>query len=182
MLDPVRRLKFRGSTNRPHHAMVSAMPSRKRSRALRGGHAAEAANHCFARNLDLPEQADFATRSGRPLVRALQNRAHAETKFACPFNGESASRRRRKNISLPFFRIRCHLSAIPARTRGASRSSRTLGWRCGGRDDVARRAMLSRTAKPCGPGIPTLMPSLQSRSAGDGGKKARSPGRARYKP
>jgi hypothetical protein len=43
---------------------------------------------------------------------------------------------------------------------------------------------VKRTAKPCGPDAPTLAFKL-SRSkllAGDGGKKARSPGRARYKP
>src|SRR6266702_1058746 len=49
-----------------------------------------------------------------------------------------------------------------------------------------------RTAKSCGPDAPTLASSLRSRvgptglrqniSAGDGGKRARSPGRARRKP
>jgi hypothetical protein len=43
--------------------------------------------------------------------------------------------------------------------RGVSRSSRTLGRRSGGRDDVAGRAATSRTTKPCGPGLPTLRPS-----------------------
>src|SRR5882724_8714832 len=52
--------------------------------------------------------------------------------------------------------------------------------------------MLQRTAKSCGPDAPTLASSLRSRvgptglrqniSAGDGGKTARSPGRARRKP
>jgi hypothetical protein len=52
--------------------------------------------------------------------------------------------------------------------------------------------MLLRTAKSCGPDAPTLASSLRSRigptglrqdiSAGDGGKRARSPGRARRKP
>jgi hypothetical protein len=52
--------------------------------------------------------------------------------------------------------------------------------------------MLLRTAKSCGPDAPTLASSLRSRvgptglrqniSAGDGGKQARSPGRARRKP
>jgi hypothetical protein len=52
--------------------------------------------------------------------------------------------------------------------------------------------MLLRTAKSCGPDAPTLVSSLRSRvgptglrqdiSAGDGGKRARSPGRARRKP
>src|SRR5882724_4371574 len=52
--------------------------------------------------------------------------------------------------------------------------------------------MLQRTAKSCGPDAPTLASSLRSRvgptglrqniSADDGGKRARSPGRARRKP
>src|SRR5882762_3222639 len=52
--------------------------------------------------------------------------------------------------------------------------------------------MLQRTAKSCGPDAPTLASSLRSCvgptglrqdiSAGDGGKQARSPGRARRKP
>src|SRR5712692_8717117 len=52
--------------------------------------------------------------------------------------------------------------------------------------------MQSRTAKSCGPDAPTLASSLrscvgptglrQNISAGDGGKRARSPGRARNKP
>jgi hypothetical protein len=54
------------------------------------------------------------------------------------------------------------------------------------------REMLQRTAKSCGPDAPTLASSLrscvgptglrQNISAGDGGKRARSPGRARHKP
>jgi hypothetical protein len=52
--------------------------------------------------------------------------------------------------------------------------------------------MLQRTAKSCGPDAPTLASSSRSRvgptglrqniSVGDGGKQARSPGRARRKP
>ena len=55
------------------------------------------------------------------------------------------------------------------------------------------REMLQRTAKSCGPDAPTLASSLaefksaqpgldKNISAGDGGKRARSPGRARRKP
>src|SRR6266481_4313494 len=54
------------------------------------------------------------------------------------------------------------------------------------------RTMLQRTAKSCGPDAPTLASSSRSRvgptglrqdvSVGDGGKQARSPGRARRKP
>ena len=44
-----------------------------------------------------------------------------------------------------------------------------------------RREM--RTAKSCGPDTPTLVSSLRKATfAGDGGKQARSPGRARRKP
>src|SRR5229473_7795806 len=52
--------------------------------------------------------------------------------------------------------------------------------------------MLLRTAKSCGPDAPTLASSSrscvgptglrQNKSADDGGKRARSPGRARHKP
>ncbi len=54
--------------------------------------------------------------------------------------------------------------------RGGSRSSRTLGTGCDGRDSVRRagqmargRMMLTRTAKSCGPGAPTLALSLRKR-------------------
>jgi len=66
-------------------------------------------------------------------------------------------------ISLSFFRNLWFTPAIPARMRGVSRSSRTLGRRCGGRDEVAGRAASSRTTKPCGPGLPTLRPSRAKR-------------------
>jgi hypothetical protein len=85
------------------------------------------------------------------------------------------------------------------------------GCGCGGRGSVLRamesqggsmrpvsdrrasgREMLQRTAKSCGPDAPTLASSLRSCvgptglrqdiSAGDGGKRARSPGRVRHKP
>jgi hypothetical protein len=77
-----------------------------------------------------------------------------------------------------------HFPALSRPTkRGVSRSSRTLGAGCDGRFGDARRAAQKRTAKSCGPGIPTLMSSLRGDDlAGDGGKKARSPGRARRKP
>jgi hypothetical protein len=60
------------------------------------------------------------------------------------------------------------------------------------RSPACRREMLQRTAKSCGPDAPTLASSSrscvgptglrQNISAGDGGKRARSPGRARHKP
>src|SRR5690242_10057782 len=42
---------------------------------------------------------------------------------------------------------------------GVSRSSRHVRRGCDGRGGFARRAMTSRTAKACGPGLPTLRPS-----------------------
>ena len=45
-----------------------------------------------------------------------------------------------------------------------------------------RRMRFNRTAKSCGPDIPTLMSSWRDILAGDGDNKARSPGRARRKP
>ena len=55
-----------------------------------------------------------------------------------------------------------------------------------GRDAVDVRcapdeSVTLRTAKSCGPDAPTLASSSRIQSAGDGGKKARSPGRARNK-
>jgi hypothetical protein len=51
----------------------------------------------------------------------------------------------------------------PASQRGVSRSSRTLGAGCGGRGRRCRRAVLTRTAKSCGPDAPTLASSLRRR-------------------
>jgi len=49
------------------------------------------------------------------------------------------------------------LCKVPPHQRGVSRSSRTLGAGCGGRFGAARRTRMRRTAKSCGPHIPTLM-------------------------
>jgi hypothetical protein len=75
-------------------------------------------------------------------------------------------------------------AAVPPGKRGGSRSSRTRGgmrWTRGLANDERRPA---RTAKSCGPGAPTLAlsPRAARAAADDGGKKARSPGRARRKP
>ncbi len=77
-----------------------------------------------------------------------------------------------------------HFPRCPASIRGAFRD-RHERWVRDAVDALAtqdgRRS--KRTAKSCGPGIPTLMSSLRGDDlAGDGGKKARSPGRVRRKP
>jgi hypothetical protein len=90
-----------------------------------------------------------------------------------------------ENISLPS-RLKSSAYLPPSRpTRGAFRD-RHGRWVRDTMDAMARadgRRML-RTAKPSGPDAPTLaFKSLRSKLLrGDGGKKARSPGRARSKP
>src|SRR5579863_2200345 len=89
-----------------------------------------------------------------------------------------------KNISV-FQKRKSDVYPAPSRTpqEGRCASSRTLGAGCGGRGSTRDECVCPRTAKSCGPDIPTLMSSSQGDDlAGDGGKKARSPGRARYKP
>jgi hypothetical protein len=56
---------------------------------------------------------------------------------------------------------------------------------CDGRSGAQDEARWKRTAKPCGPDAPTLafkLVMMLSHHTGDGGNKARSPGRARSKP
>jgi hypothetical protein len=115
-----------------------------------------------------------------------------------------------KNISLsPSGKSSLQIRAIPPHKRGVGhRHERGEG--CGGRGSVLRatgsqggsmrpvsdhqasgREMLQRTAKSCGPDAPMLASSSrscvgptglrQNISAGDGGKRARSPRRARNK-
>ena len=76
-----------------------------------------------------------------------------------------------------------HILRHPVPHRGAARDRHERGAGCGGRGCVARRAALTRTAKSCGPDTPTLVSSSCGAIRGsDGGKKARSPRRARRKP
>ena len=75
-----------------------------------------------------------------------------------------------------------------------ARRDRRAGWRkARERSTASGRGMLQRTAKSCGPDAPTLAsssrrqvgPTRRGQSLnplGDGGKRARSPGRARRKP
>jgi len=74
---------------------------------------------------------------------------------------------------------RFSLRRLALSERGASRSSRTLGAGCGGRFGVARRTMLIADGKAVWSWRPDAGVKLAERSASDGGKKARSPRRAR---
>ena len=63
--------------------------------------------------------------------------------------------------------------AVPSRTakRGTSRSSRNVERDAMDADGAARRAVLSRTAKSCGSGAPTLAPSSWTNSRATGARK-----------
>ena len=94
----------------------------------------------------------------------------------------------RKNILI--FRIHksVYISRHPASQEGRFAVVTDVG--CGMRwtrqrrsaNTLRGRAALMRTAKSCGPDAPTLASSLRIQFAGDGGKQARSPGRARRNP
>jgi hypothetical protein len=86
----------------------------------------------------------------------------------------------RKNILIFRRNKSVHIAAVPSH-RGAARDRHERGTGCGGRRRCWRREYLMRTAKSCGPDAPTLASSLRSYPRNDGGKKARSPGRARSK-
>src|SRR5205809_5712246 len=82
--------------------------------------------------------------------------------------------------------IRIITSPIPAHTRGVSRSSRCVGPECGGRFGVRRFLTPDENAKAYGEVVWSWRRDagvkLVESSASDGGKQARSPGRARSKP
>src|SRR6476661_10910490 len=88
-----------------------------------------------------------------------------------------------KNIPLPpLGKSALQLPPSRAHKRGASRSSRTLGTGCGGRgragDERRARGRRSRVVL-----TPRRWRQVGgNNSADDGGKRARSPGRARSKP
>jgi hypothetical protein len=106
----------------------------------------------------------------------------------CPVLTEKFSRfARRANlpqsaalISTPNQRHNLH---YPAPTEGRFAIVTNVGRDAVDADGADDERRNRRTAKSCGPDAPTLASSLREATfAGDGGKKARSPGRARYKP
>jgi hypothetical protein len=106
----------------------------------------------------------------------------------CPVLTEKISRfARRANlpqsaalISTPNQRHNLH---YPAPTEGRFAIVTNVGRDAVDADGADDERRNRRTAKSCGPDAPTLASSLREATfAGDGGKKARSPGRARYKP
>ena len=82
-----------------------------------------------------------------------------------------------KNISLQFFRNMCFRRAIPSRCRGTyARSSRYVRRGCDGRECHVGRTWPARTRKSCGPGLPTLRPSLRMIPRATGARKPGSRG------
>jgi hypothetical protein len=105
-------------------------------------------------------------------------------KVICP-TGKSANScpvPSRKIFRFAIDPTRIYIPRHPVPLRGAlrERHGRRGGMRWTRRR--ARRAMPMRTAKSCGPDAPTLVSSWRNRNVNDGGKRARSPGRARRKP
>ena len=113
-------------------------------------------------------------RSMRAKTARRANQTSVELRLSSPFC---------KNILI--YRIpKSNLYRFPSRpTRGALRDRHERGAGCGGRGRRVDERRLKRTAKSCGPDTPTLVSSFaEVIPRGDGGKKARSPGRARRKP
>ncbi len=115
----------------------------------------------------------------RPEPRALhlEKRVRGKSKFVKLFNAESGVQPGCEKYFTSVFQHR--MSLFPpsrAHQRGGSRSSRTWSAGCGGRGRSARkilrgRMMLLRTAKSCGPGLPTLRLSEQCDLLATGAKK-----------
>jgi hypothetical protein len=79
--------------------------------------------------------------------------------------------------------IRCICSSSRLDRRGVAHRHERWGGMRWTRVALSTMALASRTAKARGPDTPTLVSSLRKPAfASDGGKKARSPGRARYRP
>ena len=127
---------------------------------------------------------DMRRAGGQVWLPAVARRGKAEragslpdgqiTVIACPAL--------RKNISVFPKCKSVYIRRRPVPRRGvAQRHERGAG--CGGRGSCSRRTRVRRTEKSCGPDAPTLASSFaEAIPRSDGGKKARSPGRARRKP
>jgi hypothetical protein len=104
-----------------------------------------------------------------PLVRPARFSGIEFTRVQKPISAGVSSRFHLSSASLKNIPLSLFPKSMPSTRvlrftkRGASRSSRTLSAGCGGRigsqrDGSRGRTASIRTAKPCGPGIPVLMP------------------------
>ena len=108
---------------------------------------------------------DLGLRDRRAAASHAENHPRVKTNFFRPFNLIAPVQPSvQKHFAFAFSEIDVScLCPVPVK-RGASRPSRTLGAGCGGRvglqcGSFTRTNNPMRTAKPCGPGIPVLMPS-----------------------
>jgi len=94
-------------------------------------------------------------------MEASENRAPATADFARPFK---AVRRPASSVTqMPLApsgkSVAFPCPILPDQEGRLAQSPRTLDAGCDGRVGVARRAAQARTAKPCGPDLPTLRSS-----------------------
>jgi hypothetical protein len=75
-----------------------------------------------------------------------------------------------------------YIHAIPSQAKGRFANVKNAGRAAVDAGSATDEGAFLRTAKTCGPGMATHMPSRWRQFAGDGVNQARSPGRARYKP
>ena len=116
------------------------------------------------------------------MFRVRENHVREKSKFAWRFKGESAVQSPKPKIFyFCFSEIHVFLHLIPPRPRGAYRDRHERGVRDAvDADGSMKTSEPMRTAKSCGPGLPTLrLSSRDDDLADDGGKKARSPRRSR---
>ena len=167
-----------------------------------GGYHAASMRKCIHRHCERSEAIHVSAQRKDGLLRFARNDGRAMDCFASLAMAKLNLRVRQNNPtgkSLPGFRNPCPAprakifrfrrranqwfeSARLTQERGGSRSSRTLRWdavdarattdECGASGRRSRVVLAPRRWRQVGGKYP----------AGDGGKKARSPGRARYKP
>jgi hypothetical protein len=98
----------------------------------------------------------FDVASVRRPAAGVKNCLRQKSNFASRFSADSTVQSSREKYRVSVFRKFMIWSRRPASVRGAyALSSRHVRRGCGGRDGLARRAMPTRTAKSCGPGLPT---------------------------
>jgi hypothetical protein len=109
---------------------------------------------------------DFDPCTARQRHKTSENHVRQSANFPNRLNMIALFKSPRKNKSLPFFRNSCFSPAIPPRKRDVT-ANRHETWSagCDGRFWAAGRAARRRTAKACGPDLPTLGSSFARRFA-----------------
>jgi hypothetical protein len=116
----------------------------------------------------------------QPVIRPTAPHFATKESLQAPSTRSGGSPIRTQNSACPVGQISGLVCASRTHERGATRSSRVLGAGCNGRAGAAGRATPMRTAKSCGPDLPTLGSSLCATSAQTTvAIKPGTPGRAR---